>query len=256
MGKMMLIIKTITDWKKFRKSIPPENSMGFVPTMGALHEGHLSLVDKSVQENDLTVASIFVNPSQFNDPSDLEKYPRDFNSDAQLLESRGVDSVFFPVAGEMYPNDYRYRITENEKSKIMEGAHRPGHFDGVLTVVMKLLNLVNPTRIYFGEKDYQQLMLIRDMVSSFFLDVEIVGCPTIRENDGLALSSRNSLLTMGERAKAPVFSKALHSRKSAENIKLELTDSGFDVDYIDDHYGRRFGAIKLGNVRLIDNVKL
>jgi pantoate--beta-alanine ligase len=99
-------------------------------------------------------------------------------------------------------------------------------------------------------------MLIRDMVSSFFLDVEIVGCPTIRENDGLALSSRNSLLTMGERAKAPVFSKALHSRKSAENIKLELTDSGFDVDYIDDHYGRRFGAIKLGNVRLIDNVKL
>lgn len=156
----------------------------------------------------------------------------------------------------MYPNDYRYRITENEKSKIMEGAHRPGHFDGVLTVVMKLLNLVNPTRIYFGEKDYQQLMLIRDMVSSFFLDVKIVGCPTIRENDGLALSSRNSLLTMGERAKAPVFSKALHSRKSAGNIKLELTDSGFDVDYIDDHYGRRFGAIKLGNVRLIDNVKL
>ena len=248
MGKMMLIIKTITDWKKIRKSIPPENSMGFVPTMGALHEGHLSLVDKSVQENDLTVASIFVNPSQFNDSSDLEKYPRDFNSDAQLLESRGVYSIFFP--------DYRYRITENEKSKIMEGAHRPGHFDGVFTVVMKLLNLVKPTRAYFGKKDYQQLILIRDMVSSFFLDVEIVGCPTIRENDGLAMSSRNTLLTMEERAKAPDFSKALQSEKFAENIKTDLTELGFDVDYIEEHNGRKFGAVTLGKVRLIDNVKL
>jgi pantoate--beta-alanine ligase len=256
MGKMMLIIKTITDWKKIRKSIPPENSMGFVPTMGALHEGHLSLVDKSVQENDLTVASIFVNPSQFNDSSDLEKYPRDFNSDAQLLESRGVYSIFFPEVGEMYPNDYRYRITENEKSKIMEGAHRPGHFDGVFTVVMKLLNLVKPTRAYFGKKDYQQLILIRDMVSSFFLDVEIVGCPTIRENDGLAMSSRNTLLTMEERAKAPDFSKALQSEKFAENIKTDLTELGFDVDYIEEHNGRKFGAVTLGKVRLIDNVKL
>tara|TARA_B100000959_G_C14967619_1_gene618416 strand:+ start:1823 stop:2581 length:759 start_codon:yes stop_codon:yes gene_type:complete len=252
----MLIIKTITDWKKIRKSIPPENSMGFVPTMGALHEGHLSLVDKSVQENDLTVASIFVNPSQFNDSSDLEKYPRDFNSDAQLLESRGVYSIFFPEVGEMYPNDYRYRITENEKSKIMEGAHRPGHFDGVFTVVMKLLNLVKPTRAYFGKKDYQQLILIRDMVSSFFLDVEIVGCPTIRENDGLAMSSRNTLLTMEERAKAPDFSKALQSEKFAENIKTDLTELGFDVDYIEEHNGRKFGAVTLGKVRLIDNVKL
>ena len=256
MRAKMQIFNSTADWLIFRKSIPAEKSIGFVPTMGALHKGHLSLMKKSVDENDLTVVSIFVNPTQFNNQNDLENYPRNFESDSNLIRAIGVDAVFFPTKDEIYPNHYRYRIIENEKSKIMEGAYRPGHFDGVLTVVMKLLNIVNPTRAYFGEKDYQQLMLIRDMVSSFFMDIEIIACPTIREKDGLALSSRNILLTKEERVIAPNFYKTLNSRNPTDSIKKELNEYGFAVDYIEDYFGRRFGAVTLGNVRLIDNVKL
>ena len=156
----------------------------------------------------------------------------------------------------MYPDDYRYKITENEFSKILDGAHRPGHFDGVLTVVMKLFQLSTPTRAYFGEKDFQQLQLIKGMVESFFLDLEIIPVPTVREADGLAMSSRNVRLTEEERTKAPEIFKAITSHRSAEEVKNHLNSLGFEVDYVTDIGQRRFVAAKLGNVRLIDNVQI
>lgn len=231
-------------------------SVGFVPTMGALHEGHRSLVEKSKRENDLTIVSIFVNPTQFNNPDDLKHYPRQEQQDLRMLEQWGADEVFLPRSEDMYADGYKYQVIENDESKILCGAHRPGHFNGVLTVVLKLFNIVRPTRAYFGEKDYQQLRLIQGMVSALHVPVQIIPCPTVREADGLAMSSRNMRLTPAEREQAAVLPKVLRNAPSAQAAFAELNSLGFKVDYVEDRWERRLAAAYIGQVRLIDNVEL
>lgn len=254
---MTVVIKSVEEWRRIRNSESFANiSLGFVPTMGALHKGHESLIAKSVKENDKTVVSIYVNPTQFNDPQDLQNYPKTFEKDFEMLRKNNVDYLFFPQYADLYLDNYAYRISENNFSKILCGAYRPNHFDGVLTVVLKLLNIISPDRAYFGEKDFQQYTLIKEMCRAFFLDVEIVSCPTVRETDGLAMSSRNALLIEEDRKLAPLFSKLLKSVKSDSEISEELVKNGFRVDYIQTISGRRFGAVHLGKVRLIDNVQL
>lgn len=254
---MPKIIKQINDWKKIRNSDALKNkSIGFVPTMGALHEGHLSLMRKSIEENDITVVSIFVNPTQFNDKNDFNNYPKTIESDLQKLENAGIDYLFYPDYKEIYNDDFKYEVSEKELSKILCGANRPGHFTGVLTIVMKLLNIIKPDKSYFGEKDYQQYQLIKGMAEAFFLDCEIVPLPMIREEDGLAISSRNKLLTEDERKLAPKFYQWLNSNNSIDEIKKGLAMNGFEVEYIEEIDNRRFGAVHLGKVRLIDNVEV
>lgn len=253
----MKIIKGIRNWIKLRGGRTfSGKTVGFAPTMGALHEGHLSLLRRAKRENDISVASVFVNPAQFNDPGDLERYPRTLKADAQLLELAGTDFLLLPSAEEMYPGGYRYRVSENTDSLPLCGARRPGHFEGVLTVVLKLLSLVRADRAYFGEKDYQQYRLIKGMAEAFFLNTEIVPCPTVREPDGLAISSRNRLLKPGERSLAPELNRALRSSAGPARIMKELAALGFRPEYIEERWGRRFAAAKLGKVRLIDNVKV
>jgi pantoate--beta-alanine ligase len=230
-------------------------SVGFVPTMGALHEGHLSLVQRAREDNDRVVVSIFVNPTQYDDPGDLEHYPRPFEADVAACEQVGVDLVLAPEYGDLYPDNYRFKVTESRFSRELEGAHREGHFDGVLTVVLKLLNIVHPHRAYFGEKDWQQLQLVREMVEAFFVDTEIVPCPTVREADGLAMSSRNALLGADERRLAPRFREVLESGCPVEEMPARLREAGFEVDYVERQHDRVLGAVRLGKVRLIDNVQ-
>ncbi len=185
-------------------------SIGFVPTMGALHEGHLSLLRKAREENDTVVCSIFVNPTQFNDPKDLEKYPRMPEADLRLLESVSCDYAFLPSADEIYPQGYQLlELDFGTLENVMEGAYRPGHFKGMATVVKRLFEITLPHNAYFGEKDYQQLAIIRNMVSRLNIPVIIHGCPTLREHDGLAMSSRNMLLTDAQRKAAPLIFKGL-----------------------------------------------
>lgn len=250
----VVVLKTPQEFKTWRWG--KHGSIGFVPTMGALHEGHEALLKRAYEENDFIVLSIFVNPTQFNDPNDLAKYPKTWEQDLAMAERNGVDAIFFPRYEDMYPDNYRYKVSENEYSKLLDGAHRPGHFDGVLSVVMKLFNIVSPTRAYFGEKDFQQLTLIKGMVESFFMNLQIVPVPTVREKDGLAMSSRNTRLTAEQRAKAPAIYHAITESKTAEEAAEKLRSQGFDVDYVTDIQGRRFVAAKLGEVRLIDNVKI
>ena len=252
---MTTVFKDIAVWRETRLAQTRTGlTLGFVPTMGALHEGHGSLIRRSRQENTLTVVSIFVNPTQFDDPADLARYPRILENDLEVLGSEHADFVVLPSAEDLYPDGYRYRISETERSSELEGAHRPGHFDGVLTVVMKLLQIVQPERAYFGEKDWQQLTLVRGMAKAMFLPSVIVGCPTVREADGLALSSRNRHLSPVDRSRAPLFFRALTSAATATEAVRQLRADGFDVDYVEDRDGRRVGAVRLGGVRLIDNV--
>ena len=217
-------------------------TVGLVPTMGALHEGHASLVKKSVEDNDITVVSIFVNPTQFNDPKDLNSYPRDLDADCKLLESVGADYVFAPSVDEMYPTKDTRHFEFPPVSTVMEGAHRPGHFNGVCQVVSRLFYIVRPDRAYFGEKDWQQIAVVKAMVKSLGLNVSIVECPIVREPDGLARSSRNTLLSADERAIAPNIFKALkdsidyaqsHTLKETQDkvvSQINATD-GLDVEY-------------------------
>ena len=230
-------------------------SIGFVPTMGALHDGHLSLIERARHENDRVVVSIFVNPTQYDDPDDLERYPRTLDADTRLAESAGADLIFHPRAEEIYHDNYRYRVTEIVSSRELEGAHRQGHFDGVLTVVLKLLNIVLADRAYFGEKDWQQLELVRDMTAAFFHPTEIIAGPIIREADGLAMSSRNIHLSLEERELAPEFHRILQTGASTEDMNRQLVDAGFVVDYVTQRGDRILGAVRLGKVRLIDNVR-
>lgn len=248
----MQVIDSIHEWKKIRNTLQNE-SLGFVPTMGNLHAGHASLLQRSIQENSKTILSIFVNPTQFNDANDLTRYPKTLDADLEIAQSLGVDYLFFPNADMMYPDGYRYRVTENEFSAQLEGQHRPGHFDGVLTVVLKLFNIVRPHRAYFGEKDRQQLLLIQDMVKALFLDIDIIACPTIRDSAGLALSSRNQFLSPEHKQLATKFPEILQSNRTAQEIVSDLSDNGFVVDYVQDYGQYRFGAVKIESVRLIDN---
>lgn len=253
----MIIVKKISEWKKIRKSESFINeSVGFVPTMGALHDGHIALIKRSLKENDLTVVSIFVNPTQFNNKNDLINYPITLENDIKILTQLKVDYLFYPKFKELYPDDYTYKVIESKFSKILCGKYRPGHFDGVLTVVMKLFNIVRPNRAYFGEKDFQQLQLIKGMVESFFMNIKIVSVPTVREKDGLAMSSRNLRLTEEERLLAAEFPKILSSGDPISQIRNKLTKKGFKVEYVEQIGKRIFAAVYLGKVRLIDNVKI
>ncbi len=254
-GSSPVVIVDINEFMRLRDLILAQGqSIGFVPTMGALHSGHASLLRRARAENDVTVLSIYVNPTQFDNPEDLNKYPSTLDQDKIIAEAEKVDYILLPTYPQIYADKFRYKLSENEMSLKLCGAHRPGHFDGVLTVVMKLFNIVGPTRAYLGEKDQQQLQLIRGMVDSFFLSVKIVACPTVRENDGLAMSSRNVRLTNEERDHAPAFFQVLTTAMSAAEARQLLEASHFDVDYVEDIDERRYGAIRLGAVRLIDNV--
>jgi len=261
-----------------------KKTVGFVPTMGALHEGHISLLRLAKNENDIVVVSIFVNPTQFNNPDDLKNYPRPIDSDKIKLEKAGADVLFLPSVNEMYPEqearepDYDF----GELEKVMEGKHRPGHFRGVGQIVSKLFRIIHPDAAYFGEKDFQQLAIIRELVKQMKFPVRIVACPTIRESSGLAMSSRNERLTAKERQEASAISKALffirdewkkYSPAEALQKAIQIIEhSGImQVEYLeiadentlqplsewDDSVPMRcFAAVLLGKVRLIDNVGL
>lgn len=229
-------------------------TVGFVPTMGALHEGHLSLVKKSKAENDITVVSIFVNPTQFNQSTDFEKYPRTMEKDANLLADYKVDFLFTPTNDSIYPDNYNYSVNEKELTPLLCGKSRPGHFTGVLTVVLKLINIISPRKMYMGEKDFQQLSLIQKMVDAFFLPTEVVGVVTARDEEGLALSSRNQRLSTKGLEKARQFAKILLTSPSVTAAKEDLKKQHIDVDYIEELDHRRFGAVVIEDVRLIDNV--
>lgn len=267
------IRKQIKDWRKQGYSI------GFVPTMGYLHEGHLSLVQKALEQNDKAVVSIFVNPMQFSPSEDLESYPRDFNRDKELLEKTGANLIFYPGAEKLYEDDFCTYVDMNRVSKELCGKSRPVHFRGVCTIVTKLFHIITPDKAYFGQKDAQQLAVIKRMVRDLNMDIEIVGCPIVREKDGLAKSSRNTYLSEEERRAALILSKAIFlgeqlvkqgERKASilkEKMK-ELIESEplANIDYIEvvdansiEKVEQLSGsvltaiAVYIGRTRLIDN---
>lgn len=260
------------------------HTIGLVPTMGALHKGHLSLVNRATAENDVTVVSLFVNPTQFNNPADLATYPRKEKDDFELLESNGVDAVFAPSAEEIYPDGNKgpaHVFDLGRVAEVMEGAYRPGHFQGVAQIVSLLFQLAKPTRAYFGEKDFQQIAVIRRMAATEGFELEIVACPIVREDDGLALSSRNALLTPEDRKTAPGIHAILaesvnysrdHSVEATHDSVVEAIDAlpHCKVEYFDivdgntlqriadwDESDYIVGCITVycGKVRLIDNIK-
>ncbi|WP_062046843.1 pantoate--beta-alanine ligase [Bacillus sp. JCM 19034] len=242
----MKVIKTIPLLKEEIKKIQQSNeTIGFVPTMGYLHEGHLSLIEEARNQTNKVILSIFVNPLQFGENEDLDQYPRDFKRDEQLARLAGVDILFYPDIAEMYPSEIPMMIHVSKGVDVLCGKSRPGHFDGVATVVMKLFNIVQPTKAFFGQKDAQQVAVIINMVNAFNIPVEIVRCPTIREEDGLAKSSRNVYLTNEERKEAPIIYNSLlrasHAinegmRKKSDVIKLikdHLSQGNGKIDYVD-----------------------
>lgn len=281
----MIIIRTAAALEEFiAREKANGNSIGFVPTMGALHEGHLSLVERAVKENRISVVSVFVNPTQFNNPTDLATYPRDEESDFRLLATADVSAVFAPSVEEMYPGGperYSKNFSLGTAAVVMEGKYRPGHFQGVAQVVARLFALVRPDRAYFGEKDFQQIAVLRNMVESEGIDVEIVVCPIRRADDGLALSSRNALLTPGQRRLAPEIHRILeesreyaltHSLQATHDTVVESLDAvpGMRVEYFEIVDGRTLlplqdwaespwvvGCITVycGEIRLIDNIQ-
>ena len=251
----MRVSTTVSEWLERRVALDGK-TIGFVPTMGALHRGHASLVERCRGENQIVVVSLFVNPAQFNDAADLKRYPRPLDADLELLRQTGADEVLLPGPDDLYPQGYNFRVISGGIARDMEGRHRPGFFDGVMTVVLKLLNVVRARRAYFGEKDYQQLKVITDMVADFFIPTEIIGCRTIRTTSGLAESSRNALLSPAGRAKAAAIFGTLTSAATAAEARSLLEAEGFIVDYVEEHWGRRFAAAFLEGIRLIDNVPI
>jgi pantoate--beta-alanine ligase len=257
-------------------------SLGFVPTMGALHAGHVSLVRRAIRENDRVIASVFVNPAQFNDKSDLDNYPRTPELDAGLLEAAGCHMVFFPTVAEMIPDENQPIQNFGSLETVMEGAHRPGHFKGMANIVSRFFELVKPTRAYFGEKDFQQLAIVREMNRRMQTGIDIIGCPTVRETDGLAMSSRNMHLTPMEREQAPVIYESLVAaaemirdttpKETAAMVRQAIEKSQlFRVQYIEFvdahtllpisawdpyHEQRACIAVTASATRLIDNIAL
>jgi pantoate--beta-alanine ligase len=250
---MMQVWDSLASWRERRSAIG-DRTIGFVPTMGALHRGHASLVERCRAENDVAVVSIFVNPTQFNDPQDLERYPHTLEKDLALLQSLGVDEVLAPPRPDFYTHGYRYQVVPAGGEAIMEAAHRPGFMQGVLTIVMKLLNAVRARRAYFGEKDFQQLRAVTEMVEEFFIPTEIFPCPTVRAPSGLAESSRNARLSFAGREKAASLYRALVENPICGDARRVLDAEGFGVEYVEEHWGRRLAAVFLEGVRLIDNV--
>lgn len=278
----MKVVNTIIELKRILDACREKGmSIGFVPTMGALHNGHASLVERSVSDNDITVVSVFVNPTQFNDKNDLKNYPRTLDADCALLERVGAAVVFAPTVEEMYPTEDTRQFSFEPLDTVMEGACRPGHFNGVAQIVSKLFYAVEPHKAYFGEKDFQQLAIIREMVRRLAFNIEIVGCPIVREEDGLAMSSRNTLLSDDERERALTISSALFASADFAKVNTLAATKAFVEDMIDDTEGLELeyfqivdgntlqqieewgdsdyvvGCIALfcGNVRLIDNIK-
>ena len=278
----MKVIRTISELRQ-ELSILRETGkkIGFVPTMGALHQGHASLVKRAVEENNVAVVSVFVNHTQFNNKNDLKNYPRDLQADCKLLETIGASIVFAPEVEEMYPEPDTRTFGFAPLDTVMEGACRPGHFNGVAQIVSKLFYAVEPDRAYFGEKDFQQLAIIRAMVKQLNIDVEIIGCPIVRESDGLALSSRNMLLTSEERQRALTISRTLfasveyaatHTLAETKSYVEEAINAteGLQLEYFqivdgdslqevakweDSNYLVGCIALFCGKIRLIDNIK-
>jgi pantoate--beta-alanine ligase len=251
----LIILKNVKEWQKIRHSLG-EKSIGFVPTMGCLHIGHASLLSKSVAENDLTVLSLFVNPTQFNNPDDYKNYPKTLENDLKMAEALKVDYVLFPDEAELYPEgNHIYFETNHPLSTILEGQYRPGHFGGVLTIVMKLLLLVRPKRAYFGEKDYQQYQLIKSLARNYFIETEIIGCPIIREKSGLACSSRNQRLSASQHEIAEHFANLFlnHSTENLNDFKKAFSHLDLTIEYLEIYGNRVFCAVKIGDIRLIDN---
>lgn len=280
----MQIIKTISDLRQALKAHRQNSErIALVPTMGALHEGHLSLVRLAKKHADCVVMSVFVNPTQFNDKKDLATYPRDLEADIKNAEAVGVDLVFAPEVNEMYPQQsgISTSVQAGDCAEGLCGSKRPGHFNGVVTVVSMLFNIVNPDYAVFGEKDYQQLMVIRQMVDTMHYPIEIIAAPIIREESGLALSSRNQLLSTEDKKRACIISKTLFAAQSAvkngessaaaikSQVESKLKDAGFIIDYVEVMHPTKLHSIEkieggaqllvavfLGEVRLIDNVRL
>lgn len=278
----MKLIHTITE---LQAELSPFRStgkkIGLVPTMGALHEGHASLVKQCVSHNDVSVVSVFVNPTQFNDKSDLEKYPRTLSADCDLLESCGATFVFAPSVEEVYPVPDTRTFSFAPLDTVMEGKYRPGHFNGVCQIVSRLFEIVQPDRAYFGEKDFQQLAIIRQMVRQMHYPLEIVGCPIVREQDGLALSSRNARLSVTERqnalaisrtlAESCVFAKTHTVEETCDFVEQAIENApGLRLEYFELVDGNTLQSISnwnettypvgcitvfCGEVRLIDNIK-
>jgi pantoate--beta-alanine ligase len=246
---------TVSDpraWQKQRRAL--KGTLGFVPTMGNLHEGHMALVRCAKAENDHVMVSIFVNPTQFNQRRDYDAYLRTLEADCALLDKEGVDFVFAPDEKAMYPDNYEMQVSETVVSRELEGEFRPGHFQGMLTVVLKLLNIAAADRAYFGEKDFQQLLLVKKMAEAFFLPTEIIAVPTLRAQSGLALSSRNGRLSPEKLKEATLLSRLLASPLPDDAVMEQLAENGFKPEYVSTQWGRRLAAAWLGDVRLIDNV--
>lgn len=278
----MKLIQTISELRDELEAVRKQGkSIGLVPTMGALHEGHASLIKRAVKENDVVVVSDFVNPTQFNDKNDLLKYPRTLEADCTLLEKHGAAFVFAPSVEEIYPEPDTRQFSYAPLDTVMEGKYRPGHFNGVCQIVSKLFLIVEPDRAYFGEKDFQQLAIIREMVRKYPFNIEIVGCPIVREADGLALSSRNARLSAEQRVQALQISKTLFSSLDfAKENNLEATkqyvenriaeSEGLRLEYFEIVDGNTLQTVSgwedsnyivgcitvfCGDVRLIDNIK-
>lgn len=280
----MHIFKTQAELKQLLSSQPyTGKSIGFVPTMGALHKGHLSLVERAMAENDLVVSSIFVNPTQFNNTDDLAKYPRMPEQDLALLEKLGCHIAYLPAVSDLYPNGPEVESFDfGELENVMEGKHRPGHFQGMATVVKRLLLAVQPAQAYFGKKDYQQWLIVKRLAELEKINTQIVGCPIEREADGLAMSSRNLRLTPQQRHAAPVIFEALTQLKESSRSKPLIKGIRKAIETINAHPGlaleylevadadtlqpvddwdkskniRAFTAVYAGEIRLIDNISL
>ena len=281
----MLILKTVVELQQFRLSCV-NKTIGFVPTMGALHQGHLSLMAKAIEENDLMVCSIFVNPTQFNNKEDLEKYPRHTDKDIALIQNAFADDakliIFLPDVIEIYPNKIEKSYDFGNLSLVMEAQHRPGHFDGVGMVLERFFDIVQPTKAYFGEKDFQQLAVVRNLVKQLKLPLQIIGCPIVREANGLAMSSRNERLTPEQKEQAANIYQFLREAKqqattlTVEEVKNNFTNaikniSTLQLEYLEIADGNTltsienweettycvaFVAVFVGNIRLIHNVTL
>jgi pantoate--beta-alanine ligase len=279
----MLKLRTLAELKAWRKSMAATTTVGLVPTMGALHHGHTTLLQRAVADCEQAVASIFVNPLQFNEGTDFKRYPRTEDEDCQLLAEFGIDAVYLPTREDIYPDGYECRVRPGPGGELYEGYHRPGHFEGMMTVVHKLFQRIQPTHAYFGEKDAQQLWLVKRMVMDLDLNLEVHGCETVREEDGLALSSRNAFLTAEQRSNSGIIARALLATREAfhtgvhevSRLNQLLTQTlqqneRAQIEYaevVDDRTfrpaessnpgpWRAVVAVRMGETRLIDNMFL
>ena len=276
----MLVFKSVNELKQFLFQ-NKHKTIGFVPTMGALHQGHLSLINQSKNKAELTICSIFVNPIQFNKPEDLENYPRTIERDIQLLEDVACDVLFLPSVNEMYPTKQYKNYYFGTLATVMEGEHRPGYFNGVANVIERFFDIIQPTYAFFGEKDFQQLAIVKDLTKQLGLSTEIIGCPILRENNGLAMSSRNERLTAEERNRAAIIYRSLIQIKNNQKtstieqakkmFKTAVEQEKMNLEYIEfadgttlqpikewneTNYCVAFVTVIIGKVRLIDNLTI